>query len=255
MSEKGNEMMAKEAMENPVLRNMVQGLAETVGERLEAVILYGSAARGDYQKKTSDFNLIIVVKDLKPSTLKVMSPLLGRWVRRGQPFPRLFSPALITESADVFPIEFLDIRSNRVILHGRDPFADIEIHLDHLRLQCERELREKMMRLREGFIEARGRAQGLKRLLTASYTTFIALFRGCLHLLGSEVPVHNREVVAAFCETAGIEKEPFDRVDSLKRGEDAGVDPAAVFSRYYDALTKAVGAVDRFRPGGGGESR
>ena len=31
-------------------------------------------------------------------------------------------------------------------------FADLDIHLDHLRTQCEREMREKMMRLREAYL-------------------------------------------------------------------------------------------------------
>jgi len=76
-------------------------------------------------------------------------------------------------------------------------------------LWCERELREKMMRLREAYVEHHGSARELRRLLVTSYTTFVALFRGCLHLLGGEVPLHNDEVVSAFCERAGLDPEPF----------------------------------------------
>ncbi|MFQ5877601.1 MAG: hypothetical protein ACE5JH_07940 [Acidobacteriota bacterium] len=249
-------MRSQEAKRNPVLRKMIEGLVEALGERLHGVVLYGSAARGDFQSKTSDFNLIVVLESLDPASLEAVGPVLKRWRRQGQPLPRLFSPTLIAESADVFPIEFLDIRSQRVVLHGRDPFADVEIRLDHLRLQCEKELREKMMRLREGYIEAHGSSRELRRLLATSYTTFVALFRGCLHLLGGSVPVHNREVVAAFCEKAGVDRGAFEAVDRLKRGEQEGTDPKALFSRYYDALGRAVHAVDRFRPGqGGGGSR
>ena len=71
--------------------------------------------------------------------------------------PRFFTTELMNQSSDVFPIEFLDIRTTHVILHGTDPLADLEIRRDHLRLQCERELREKLMRLREGYVEAHGR--------------------------------------------------------------------------------------------------
>ena len=141
-------MQTSEAMANSVLRKMVQSLTDGLGTRLHSIVLYGSAARGDFQKATSDFNLIVVLESLDPASLESLSAPLTRWRRQGQPAPRLFSRSIIAESADVFPIEFLDLQSSRVVLHGQDPFADLEIHSHHLRLQCERELRDKLMRLR-----------------------------------------------------------------------------------------------------------
>ena len=233
-------------MENPVLKKMVTSLQDTLADRLVSVVLYGSAARGDYQKATSDFNLLVVVKDLEPSTLEVLTPIVTRWAKDKQPFPRFFTPALIADSADVFPIEFLDIQSHHTILHGSDPFAAVEIHRDHLRLQCEKELREKMMRLREGFMETEGKSKALNRLLTSSYSTFVALFRGCLHLLGGDIPAHNEEVVAAFCSRAELDQAPFDTILRLRSGEKLDADPRSLFSSYYGELTKAVERVDRF---------
>ena len=113
-------MKTSEAMENVNLRKMVQSLDNTLGERLRSVVLYGSAARGDYQKATSDFNLLVVVDELNPSTLESLSPIILRWCKQNQPFPRIFSPKLIAESTDVFPIEFLDIRCHHLVLHGED---------------------------------------------------------------------------------------------------------------------------------------
>ncbi len=239
-------MQASEAIENPVLRKMVRSLSESLGDRLVSVVLYGSAARGDFQKKTSDLNLLVVLENLDPSTLETLSPIVAKWRRQRQPFPRLFSPELISDSADVFPIEFLDIQAHHVVLYGGDPFADVVIHRDQLRLQCERELREKMMRLREGYLETQGRPRALKRLLTESFTTFVALFRGCLHLLGGGIPVHNDDVVRAFCAHAEIDRSPFDAVGKLKRGEKTEADPRSLFSDYYGELTRAVRRVDRF---------
>jgi hypothetical protein len=130
-----------------------------------------------------------------------------------------------------------------VIVTGDDPFAATEVHPEHLRLQCERELREKMMRLREGYVETHDRPRELRRLLTDSYTTFVALFRGCLHLLGDDVPVHNDEVASAFCARGGIDAAPFHEVDRLKRGEPVD-----------EQLGRAVTTVDRFETGRGDAS-
>ena len=240
--------------EHPVLKKMVQKLTQVLGDRLSSIVLYGSATRGDFHEGTSDFNLLIVLRDLHPGTLELLTDPVLHWERQRQPAPLIFSGAMVIDAADVFPIEFLDIKRYRKVLHGPDPFESLKVDPSHLRLQCERELREKMMRLREGYIECHKRPRRLKSLLTDSYTTFVALFRGCLHLLGGEVPVHNVEVVSAFCDRAGLDPTPFEDVDRLKRGESVAGDPKEIFSRYYGELTKAVGAVDRFEERKGGES-
>ncbi len=239
-------MNATQALENPALRRVVEGLKGALGARLRSVVLYGSAARGEFHDATSDLNLIVVLEDLEPPTLEPLTPIVERWRGRGQHAPRLFTPALIAESADVFPIEFLDIRAGRVVLHGEDPFARLEIRGVHLRLQCERELREKMMRLREAYVEGHARRRDLEWLLTDSYSSFVALFRGCLRLLGGEPPARSHDVVAAFCERAGLDPAPFEQVERLKRGERVDQDPKSLFSGYYRELTKAVRTVDRF---------
>ena len=239
---------------SPVLRKLVEGLRGALGDELVSVVLYGSAARGDYEASTSDLNVLIVVSDLTPRTLERLSGPVRRWERSGQPMLRLLSPAIIRESADVFPIEFLDLQTSHRVLHGGDPFVTLEVQLNHLRGQCERELREKMMRLREAYIETHDAPQALVRLLTESYSTFVALFRGCLRLHGDPVPVHNEEVATAFARAADIDRGPFDEVAQLKHGEAPRSDLSALFGRYYDALTAAVARVDRFAPPAGGRA-
>ncbi|HEU4401517.1 MAG TPA: nucleotidyltransferase domain-containing protein [Candidatus Polarisedimenticolia bacterium] len=246
-------MNRAQAMQIPVVKRMVEGLSEALGTRLHSVVLYGSAARGDFQEAHSDFNMLVVLEDLEPPTLETLTPLVERWRAKGQHAPRLFTTALIQESADVFPIEFLDIRAGRVVLHGDDPFARLEVRGAYLRLQCERELREKLMRLREGYVECHARRRDLEWLLTDSYTSFVALFRGCLRLLGGEPPGSNADVVAAFCDRARLDPAPFEQVERLRRGETPQADPKSIFLRYHEQLSKAVRTVDRFhQPEGGG---
>jgi len=247
-------MSEQPAVTNPDLDVLLDQIRQALGDRLRSVVLYGSAARGDYERATSDLNLILVLEDLETTTLEQLNPALTRWESRRQPLPRLFTPAIIAESADVFPIEFLDLQARRVVLLGEDPFATVEVHTTHLRLQCERELREKMMRLREGYVETNTHPKRLRRLLTDSYTTFVALFRGCLRLHGDVVPDHNEEVVTKFCEEAGLDGTPFAEVARLKHGESVATDEKSLFARYYAELTRAVARVDRFAATGGGKT-
>jgi hypothetical protein len=229
----------------PEIGRLIDELRQALGAKLTSVMLYGSAARGDFEPGTSDVNILVVVEDHDPGTLEALGGPFRRWARRGHPPPPIFSPGQIRDAADVFPVELLDLREHSVVLHGRNAFEGVEVDRPHLRLQVERELREKMMRLREGYVQAHAESAALRRLLTDSYTSFLALFRGCLRLLGETPPVHNAEVAEAFCRSAGLDPQPFREVDRLKRGASPAPDLRRLFSEYHAALSRAAAVVDR----------
>lgn len=238
--------MAKQVTSHPLLSGLVDRLKAAAGADVLAVVLYGSAARGDFHEHQSDFNILIELRDLELQTLGKLADPIAWWLRKHQPMPRLLSPRVIEEATDVFPIEFLDISSHHVVLFGEDPFADLDVDTGHLRIQCERELREKMMRVREAYIESRGKPRRLSRLLAESYPTFIALFRGCLHLAHAQIPTHNGDVIRAFCELAGIDAKPFLELEELLDHDRSAPDPEALFARYYRELSRAVDVIDGF---------
>jgi len=249
-------MTKEQALERPELRALVEGLADLLGTKLEAVVLYGSAARGDFREGTSDLNVAVVAAALDPSTLEALTKPVMEWVKARQTPPRLLTRAILAASLDVFPVEILDLRTHHVVLLGTSPFAGLSIRTEALRVQCERELREKLMRLREGYVTAHASRGGLRDLLVDSYTSFTALFRGCLHLLGAAVPADADAVAEAFCARAGLDPAPFLEVGRLRRGASGrGGDLKEVFSGYYDALTRAADLVDAFAPAQGGETR
>ena len=249
-------MTKEQALQRPELRGFVDGLAGALGSRLEAVVLYGSAARGDYRQGASDLNVAVVVVALDTATLEALTRPILEWVKAKQTPPRLLTRGLLAASLDVFPLEILDLRTHHVALHGSDPFAGLVIRTEALRVQCERELREKLMRLREGYVTAHVTKGGLRALLVDSYTSFIALFRGCLQLLGAAVPRSADDTAAAFCQRAGIDAAPFLEVGRLRDGGSASAgDLKKVFSGYYAALPRAADLVDAFVPAQGGETR
>ena len=249
-------MTREQALQRPELRALVEGLMRDLGPRLEAVVLYGSAARGDYREGASDLNVAVVAATLDPPALQALTRPVLEWVKGKETPPRLLTRAILAASLDVFPVEILDLRTHHVVLHGADPFAGLTIRTEALRLQCERELREKLMRLREGYVTAHASKGALRALLIDSYTSFIALFRGCLQLLGAPVPGQSDAAAAAFCERAGIDPAPFIEVGRLRDGRGASADALkTVFSGYYDALTRAADVVDAFVPAQGGETR
>jgi hypothetical protein len=166
--------------------------------------------------------------------------------------PRLMSPRMLREATDVFPIELLTIRAHHLVLFGADAVSDLDVDRDHLRMQCERELREKLMRVQEAYIEADGRDRALTRLLTESYLAFTQVFRGCLRLSTDDVPQHNIDVAREFCRRAGLDPAPFEDIEGLAAGGGTRTGAEELFDAYYAELMKAVRAVDRFGTQNGG---
>jgi hypothetical protein len=151
-----------------LLQHMVSQLGQALDSELVGAVLYGPRVREHTMAGPGPLNLMIVTSDLDPDTLASLSSPVRWWLGKGQPWPRLFSRALIRDSVDVFPVEFLDLSRHRKILCGEDPLLGIEVNESHLRLQCERDLREKLMRLREGYVECGGSVRELHKLMATS---------------------------------------------------------------------------------------
>ncbi|HLU67874.1 MAG TPA: hypothetical protein VKZ63_16430 [Kofleriaceae bacterium] len=239
--------MKQQAKDHPAIRELISGLERALGERLLAVVLYGPAARDDAPHAETDLHLMVLLRDLSLGTLADARAPILRWVGKNLPIPRLFSPVTLAGAADVFPIELGDVADCHQVLHGADPLATMpEIDSEHLRLQCERELREKLMRLREAYIVARGKDRDLERLMVSSFPAFTMIFRGCLRLHGDAVPAGDGEAAAAFCKSAGIDPAPLAAVDRLRHGQADGASMSELFARYYETLDRAVDAIDEF---------
>jgi predicted nucleotidyltransferase len=222
-------------------------LAELFGADLQAVVLYGSAARGSFREGVSDLNLLVLLREVDAEVLRRGSPLARRWTEAGNRPPLLLGVEEWRRSADVFPIEAADIQDAHRVLWGGDPFQGLHIDREHLRLQCEHELKAKQIVLRERYLLSAGEPTELGALLQESLSTFLVLFRTLLRLVGVEVPAEPGRLIDRAAEQAGFDPGAFHRV---LRARDTGTPlrPAAddpVATGYLDAVSAAARFVDR----------
>ena len=138
--------------------------------------------------QTSNYNVLLVVDGLGLAELDAISKPVAQWTRAGHRPPLLFTCGQLQASADVFPIELLDMRQSHRVLFGEDPLANMTIKHEHLRLQLERELNEKLLTLREGYLFTGGKSKQVVQLLTSSVVGVLVLFRASLRLFQEEVP-------------------------------------------------------------------
>ena len=116
-----------------------------------SAVLYGSAARGDFVPGRSNINLMLVMDQLTPSTLRSLSRAFAGWRKATTEPPLLLSRAEWTRATDAFPIEITDMRTSYRLLRGADPFEGIRVDPTDLRKALEREFRGKLLRLRQGY--------------------------------------------------------------------------------------------------------
>lgn len=230
------------------LKELVDRCGELLGDNLKSIVLYGSAATGEYIEKYSDLNTMIILGEIDQIELGKIAPFVERWCRSGNPPPLLMTLDEIRTSADVFPMEFLDIKDSRKVMYGEDPLHDLDVDLKNLRLQCEHELKGKIIRLREQFLLVQKRDEGLKKLLVHSLSTFIALFRGTLRLLVDQVPMAQREVLRRISEVFGLDLGVLEKILDLKEGrvEIKGGELRALFGDYLVVIGKVSERVDTF---------
>ncbi len=229
------------------LDELVVRLKEAAGANLKSVVLYGSAVTGEFHKKHSDLNVLCVLERLGVTALESLNRTAAWWAGKGHPAPLVFSLEELRRVADVFAIELLDIKANHHVLFGEDVFAALSVPLTLHRAQVERELSTNLVRLRQSYLARRRDRKALLRLMTTSVSTFAALFRHALIVLGEESPERKREVFERLAKLLGFEAAPFHAVLDVREGKrrERDLDVEGTFRAYLEGVTRVADEMDR----------
>ncbi len=182
----------------------------------------GSCITSDYIPGKSDINSVLVLKDMEPSFLDKLSSMGRHFSKKKMRAPLIMTPEYIENSLDVFPVEFLDIKMIHRTVYGEDLFSDIVINKSQLRLQCERDLKAKLINLHQGYISCMGDGKGLKTLLSSAYPGYFPLFRAMLFItqITRPISIHKADVLKDMESGFDVSFDVFRDIHtlSMKRG-------------------------------------
>jgi len=236
------------APEHPreIVKDLVGDYRKAYGDAVVSVIMYGSAASGDYVPGASDINLMIVLSEDGIEALDRAVPVVSKWRKRNVATPLLLTEAYIHTSLDVFPLEYLNFRNSYEVVYGKDVLAELKFDAKLLRLQCEREVKGKLLLLREGFLEADGKDRHIRELLCDSLHAFVAIFKGLLYIKEQDLPAKDRIVISRLCETVGLDVGAFEAIVDIKekRIKPAGAELEKLFKSYLKEIRKLWQIVD-----------
>lgn len=232
------------------LQQISDWLTQLFGTRLRSLVAYGSVATGNHHAGTSDMNLLCVLDVVNAATLDQAADALRWWTGQGNPPIVLLSQPELEDAADVFPIEYLDIRSHHRLLRGQDLITSLPHDAAQHRLQVEHELRTQLIRLRGRYMRVNKDAKAVEKLLLDSLSTFVTLFRHALVAVGEPILAHKEDIVAAAAARFGFDSAPFRAILAARSGDSPLVRDKKqiypVFAAYLDAIQRVERRVEEY---------
>lgn len=228
------------------LEDFIQRLKDKYQDALISIILYGSTASGEFTDKHSNINLLVVLNDTSLENLSKASDLINR--KRFERFhPVFFTRDYINTSCDIFPIEFLDMKENYLVLFGNDVLEDLKIDIKNLRFQCEQELKAKLINLRQLYLRLNKDKVALQGLLFKSFTSILHILRNVLRIKGKKPPYLKRDILKELALEFQIDLKVWDKVFAAKNKQIKlnNKDLEDLFINFVKELERIVDTVDR----------
>lgn len=223
---------------------LTRDLKAVFGDRLLSVAVYGAQLDGN---ATAALAALALVSSLTSQDLEACARLAADWDRSGIAVPLILPHAEFLNSLDVFPLEYGEIVRSHAQVYGADPFADVVISPEHLRLACESQAKSHLVHLRQGYLESRGKLPAVARLVAAGAPAFASLLRNVARLTG--VQTHDRmEATRQGARAAGLPDDIVNAVLALEHPSAIpSSDPARLFPAYLDAVVRLTAVVDQWR--------
>ena len=235
-------------MATMTLEQLVAQLRAAHGDALAAVVLYGSAARGDTHGTHSDRNVLVVVREFVSERLGPVAAVTRSWSEGGDPALLTLTVAEWMSSVDVFAIEHADVQQHHRLLYsaaGFALFAGVPAGGD-MRRQLEYEAMALLLRLRAALLGSGRDGKQATAVLTGSVGSVLALFRAAVRLEGAEPFGDSDALCKQVAAASGVDVTPFLLVVAHRRtgvGLTAKSAPG-VLEQYHRGVQQFVAWVD-----------
>ena len=229
-----------------ILTEITDDYKALYGADLISIILYGSAAGEDYRPGKSDINFMVVLSEEGIERLDKAFKTVAKWRRRSVAIPLFLTEGYIQSSLDVFPIEYLNFQQNHRLVFGKDVLKGLTFHAEDVRLQCEREIKGKLLLLREAFLETMGKGRQLKELIGRSLGALSAISEALLYVQEEPPLKGKRATIAKTCELFDLDGALFAKLFDVKeeRIKPSQDEVRGMFGDYLSQMRKLAQGVD-----------
>lgn len=226
------------------LSKFTENLKAAYQEGLISVVLYGSATSGEFVEQHSNLNVLVILKDTGLENLKKIAKIVNKFKMI---HPLFLTQDYIATSSDIFPIEFLDMRENYLLLYGKDILREINIDTGNLRFQCEQELRVKLLNLKQLYLRLYNQKFALRNLMCNSVTSILHILRNVLRLKGKQPPYQKQEIIKELALNFHIQQDVWEKIllTKTKRIKISGKEIERLFNDFISDLQRLEAIVDK----------
>jgi hypothetical protein len=246
------------------VRALERDLRGIFGSRLQTLAIYGQRviARGAHDDQHAHGHdahaptrTLAIVASMTRDDLRAAAARVESWHDGGLATPLLLEASEFEQSLDAFPLEFGAILADHVVVAGSDPFASLAVDAVDVRRAVEVQARSHLLHLREGYLEARGRADALSVLILQSAPSFAALIGSIARLehrsdADPAAAARHVERVIGGGDGGAAAHGAISRVVTLAGARDLTSAAAEeLFAPYLDAVERIVSYVDGWGDG------
>ena len=217
-------------------------LEQAAGANLAGLILYGGLARGRYRAGKSDINLVVLLNDTSAAALAQVAPALRAAWRAWRVEPFIIKPTEAARLSVTFPTKLLDIARHHIVLAGSDPFTDLQVPREQVRLRIEQSLRNTELRLRRRYVSIFDDPPSLATALADAAASLKVEFAAMLQLVHHDAPSEatSAAVLRAAADAFELDRETLARIAALRREVDPADDLPALYDRTLATVARAA---------------
>ena len=207
---------------------------EALGDNLVSAFVHGDCLMEGFSALESPWTVSFILKSNSAQDLLPLQKLTSKAKHDNIVFNHVFSRFEIKTSQDVFPLEFLHIKSKNVTLCGETPLADFSPNLAELRMECERELRGLLVHMRRAFLYLK-EERNPHGIYVRSTITLLPLLYGVYYLSTGNYPENHEQVYEMF---------PDVRIPNATSDKNVLLNDV---NKYIEAVTAIVNQVDAMK--------
>ncbi len=228
------------------LRFLYEQLRTTLIDNFAGITVVGSALTSDYRAGASDINTVVLLERHRMGALASVASLAKPGRKKHLSPPLMMTTSYIERSRDVFGIEFLDFQLTHQTIFGDDPFVALTFAKPDVRLQCERELKAMLIRLRQGYIAAAGHKRLVRDVLISAAKGLAPLLRAMLWLKDIERPTTMQATLDTASTELGLLLNGVVTAQQWRYEKPrlTPMDLEITFESLYTAVDKLAGLVD-----------
>jgi len=228
------------------LESFTENLQAGLGDNLQSITVVGSSLTDDFHPRQSDINTVLILRKETVVALNAIASLARLMRKKKITVPLLMTASYIERSVDVFGIEFLDFQLIHQTILGDDPFATLKFGKQDVRLQCERELKAMLIRLRQGYVASAANAGLVRDILISTAKGLTPLLRAMLWLKDMERPNTTAQTLHTAAQSFSLDLDCIKTIMSWRQ-QKRRIAPAEVqeiFAATYGVVERLSLIVD-----------